>query len=131
MVLDSLKGYGTASFRPGEELGDVQPKAVRTGSGMWFCPWSCYQILVRRPSADAGFAAPAEDNSAVEVHRRALGAAKVSSVTVKASYFVNTPPHRRQLDDTNALGAGAGRCNHNKEGHHMSCKIDSYVKPPE
>ena len=44
MVLDSLKGYGTASFRPGEEFGDAQPKAVRTGSGMWFCPWSCCEF---------------------------------------------------------------------------------------
>lgn len=130
MVLDSLKGYGTASFQPGREFGDHQPKAVNL-SGHWYCPWTCYQILVRRPSGGTRV----QDSSAAgsvartEAHHRALNSMeKVSAADTKTSYFSNTPPHRRRLDDSIS---NSNSCKHDKEAHHASCQIASYAKPPE
>jgi hypothetical protein len=59
MVVGSLKAYGTASFIAGLEYGDHQDKAVsqvRGGETVWSCPWTCYQILVRRPATSADLA---------------------------------------------------------------------------
>ena len=140
IVLDSLKGYGTASFQPGQEFGDHQPKAVRSSSGMWHCPWTCYQILIRRSTGGTGAvgADETEDSASsavrTETYRRALSIGeKVSAEDVKTSYFINTPQHRRRLDDTIAFTAGStlNTCSHDKEAHHGSCEIASYVKPPE
>eukprot|EP01045_Picozoa_sp_COSAG04_P027025 COSAG04_NODE_3876_length_2456_cov_2.353415_1_plen_584_part_10 len=55
MVLGSLRAYGTAAqsnANAGQEYGDHQDKAVSrvlNGETEWSCPWSCYQILIRRP----------------------------------------------------------------------------------
>mmetsp|Transcript_37957 Transcript_37957/g.72967 ORF Transcript_37957/g.72967 Transcript_37957/m.72967 type:complete len:310 (-) Transcript_37957:272-1201(-) len=54
VVLDSMKGITTLMLRtivPGTEFGDRQPKArMRYMHGVkeWTCPWTCYQILIRR-----------------------------------------------------------------------------------
>lgn len=57
MVLSSMKAYGTARFSTGIEYGDHQDKAVSRldphGETLWSCPWTCYQILVRRPTTGA------------------------------------------------------------------------------
>jgi len=55
VVLASMKGittrmYGTG-HEPGTEFGDMQPKARMRyvlGVRQWTCPWTCYQILIRR-----------------------------------------------------------------------------------
>jgi hypothetical protein len=138
IVLDSLKGYGTRSFQPGQEFGDHQPKAVRSSTGMWHCPWTCYQILIRRSSGDAGIAnhwTSDDSNTQIETYRRALDVVEeVSAADMKASYFINTPEHRRRLDDTViefTVDSAANSCSHDKQAHHGSCEIASYVKPPE
>ena len=52
MVLASMKAITTKRYgQPGTEFGDAQPKArmrQRHGVREWTCPWSCYQILIRR-----------------------------------------------------------------------------------
>ena len=58
IVLATLKGYRTAAFPPGGvEFGDSQDKATQNDAGEWTCPWTCYQILVRR-SVEAPTGAP-------------------------------------------------------------------------
>jgi len=71
VVLSSLKGIITRiayrpkpigalfsrGFIPGSEFGDMQPKAkarYRNGVKEWTCPWTCYQILIRRRLQDEG-----------------------------------------------------------------------------
>ena len=34
---------------PGQNFGDSQAKA-RNYNGLWVCPWTCYNILIRKPS---------------------------------------------------------------------------------
>jgi hypothetical protein len=41
---------GASSSSAGQNFGDSQPKAVQTSGGKWYCPWTCYNILIRKPS---------------------------------------------------------------------------------
>ena len=49
-VSNGYPGYQTAGMSsPGVTYGDSQAKA-RPCSGGWQCPWTCYQILIRKES---------------------------------------------------------------------------------
>eukprot|EP00747_Dinoflagellata_sp_TGD_P183714 gnl/TRDRNA2_/TRDRNA2_38803_c0_seq1.p1 gnl/TRDRNA2_/TRDRNA2_38803_c0~~gnl/TRDRNA2_/TRDRNA2_38803_c0_seq1.p1 ORF type:complete len:235 (+),score=32.77 gnl/TRDRNA2_/TRDRNA2_38803_c0_seq1:110-814(+) len=55
VIFSALKAYTT--FAPaGQPFGDSQDKAhgrVRNGTVEYMCPWECYQVIVRKPIADA------------------------------------------------------------------------------
>jgi hypothetical protein len=134
-VLASLKGYGTANFQPGREFGDEQPKAVQksvNGVAMWSCPWTCYQILVRRPvsqphseiqllsGADSGA-------SAAAAQRRPNGTAPAQA-RGKGNHSPGSSDSKPASPA--AAAAAAAQCKRSKETQHASCHITGYARPP-
>jgi len=152
MVLASKKGYGTASFLPGQEFGDQQPKSVTKTEGgqvLYSCPWSCYQILVRKQvggstdepvrlhetgasngDGDTSILAGMDRNRSnhsprVIASRQAYAASKAESAGAPLNHSAAAATQAPNFGST-----ANSHCNQAKEAQHASCHISGYQRPP-